>query len=592
MNPFRRLGEDAHPSKEQMLLFLDGELKPARASEIGRHLEQCWQCRAWRGRLERGISDLVDYRDAVRRAIPPSPPSGWRTFDTRLRMAAEPRGWHLFRKGSLLPAPGLLGAALIVLGFVAVWVGIRPVQTVSAKELLDRIESAESEMLGNVASPVIYQRVHVSRRSESSKTPREATIEIWNETATQKSHKNRQDVVWDELEQVLRANDLPSHRPLAASTFATWRRQIRVREEEVTATKGSRRANSLTLRTLAEGPFRVHAIKAAALEVNTGLWRPVSLRLDVQGEGETVRYQIQEEALDVVPVSRVPTESLRSSEPEPPVAPSVETDKTETVRHYRESGVTREVELAVHYVLHRMGLCQGAPVRVDRSDSAIFVRGLVESEVEKRALASSLALLPNVRSEVLTVEEATARDVDEGSAPETAMVLRSANPPPIQRLLTQYFEQKALKEEGEPAATIRRSLGLADAMLSHAWALRRLPQVTGTQRDVDLPDEARARLGEMIEDHTRGLRDLADELIAVMDPIFAVLQVDPAAIQGGPPANEAMFSRTASVHELVQLLFLTGEADDQIVADAVRKLRYDLDVLRRLTGNDWPKSTP
>ncbi|HLK65372.1 MAG TPA: hypothetical protein VKU19_18160 [Bryobacteraceae bacterium] len=53
------LDRNTHPSDEQILLELDGELSASAAKSVRTHLEACWPCRARRQQLERSIADLI-----------------------------------------------------------------------------------------------------------------------------------------------------------------------------------------------------------------------------------------------------------------------------------------------------------------------------------------------------------------------------------------------------------------------------------------------------------------------------------------------------------------------------------------------------
>jgi hypothetical protein len=67
---------------EDLLLFLDGEMKPWKAEKVRRHLESCWTCRAERQKIEQTISNYVlTLQSAEGKA---EPPKGWREFETRL----------------------------------------------------------------------------------------------------------------------------------------------------------------------------------------------------------------------------------------------------------------------------------------------------------------------------------------------------------------------------------------------------------------------------------------------------------------------------------------------------------------------------
>ena len=88
----------AHVSHEDLLLFLDGELKPWKADRVRRHLESCWTCRVERQKIEQAISGYVQALEAAE--AKGEAPRGWREFETRLDhfdrdMAAAPLGLRL-----------------------------------------------------------------------------------------------------------------------------------------------------------------------------------------------------------------------------------------------------------------------------------------------------------------------------------------------------------------------------------------------------------------------------------------------------------------------------------------------------------------
>ena len=72
----------AHVADEDLLLFLDGEMKPSKAEKVRRHLESCWTCRSQRQKIEQTISSYVQMLKAADGKA--DPPKGWREFATRL----------------------------------------------------------------------------------------------------------------------------------------------------------------------------------------------------------------------------------------------------------------------------------------------------------------------------------------------------------------------------------------------------------------------------------------------------------------------------------------------------------------------------
>src|SRR4029079_18950819 len=71
-----------HVAEEDLLLFLDGEMKPWKSEKVRRHLESCWTCRAQRQKIEQTISSYVQALEAAEGKA--EPPKGWREFETRL----------------------------------------------------------------------------------------------------------------------------------------------------------------------------------------------------------------------------------------------------------------------------------------------------------------------------------------------------------------------------------------------------------------------------------------------------------------------------------------------------------------------------
>jgi hypothetical protein len=72
----------AHVADGDLLLFLDGEMKPWKAEKVRRHLESCWTCRVQREKIEQTISRYVQALAAAEGKA--EPPNGWREFETRL----------------------------------------------------------------------------------------------------------------------------------------------------------------------------------------------------------------------------------------------------------------------------------------------------------------------------------------------------------------------------------------------------------------------------------------------------------------------------------------------------------------------------
>jgi hypothetical protein len=115
--------EASHPSDQELLLELEGELSPNTAKQVRTHIDGCWTCRARRKELESAIVDFirVHHQEAVPKIRPVEGPRALlkarlaelSTAEPRSRWIALPRhsGWVLAAATCCL-----LAAALFLAG--------------------------------------------------------------------------------------------------------------------------------------------------------------------------------------------------------------------------------------------------------------------------------------------------------------------------------------------------------------------------------------------------------------------------------------------------------------------------------------------
>lgn len=77
-----------HPSLEELLLYVDEEVKPKGHSRIEAHLRICWSCRVQRERIEGLISAFVEDQKTFLTESPSFPERAIPKFKTRLRHLA------------------------------------------------------------------------------------------------------------------------------------------------------------------------------------------------------------------------------------------------------------------------------------------------------------------------------------------------------------------------------------------------------------------------------------------------------------------------------------------------------------------------
>jgi hypothetical protein len=106
---------ESHLSDRELIMAMDGELRPREAHHAGAHLEACWTCRSRKTELERAIADFVHLREELQ--LPPA--DGPRALlKARLADAARshpPSWWQLATLRRLSwPAAGTACALLMV----------------------------------------------------------------------------------------------------------------------------------------------------------------------------------------------------------------------------------------------------------------------------------------------------------------------------------------------------------------------------------------------------------------------------------------------------------------------------------------------
>src|SRR5437879_2771541 len=85
-------GNNGHPSEDELLLYVDGELEAKATNHVRNHLEACWSCRVRTEKIEDTISSFIDYRNQVLKPLVEQPPRGWRGFDGRLNRLSNEVG--------------------------------------------------------------------------------------------------------------------------------------------------------------------------------------------------------------------------------------------------------------------------------------------------------------------------------------------------------------------------------------------------------------------------------------------------------------------------------------------------------------------
>ncbi|MCI0420427.1 MAG: hypothetical protein L0312_14590, partial [Acidobacteria bacterium] len=447
-----------HPSIDELLLYLDGEIQAKTNPKVEAHLRVCWSCRVKREKIERFISAFMEQRKTLLAGSLNFPPEALPRFAAQLsdleldsgdsRFFSHLVGWlkhgGFHSRFSLRYASFLLACSLILFFLIR----LSSVPPVSAKEVLQRAEKAEAQKLRQLPSAVVYQKLQLRRSPSVPGRPEFLTWEIWNDATNNRSRQRVEDArgprllpleesdaahlpdadsplkkpvsgvsntsedphslppILAELEQVFRANRMDPRRPLSPASYEAWRRSIRNEAGEVIQTQLPDGGKALTLRTVAPGPFARNAIIEADLVIRAADWHPVEQRLKVQGQQGLQEYALSEAAFEVVALNSLSSSIFADLNlpraplviPQTPIAPpAVAPTAVELTA----------AEIEAHYALHRLNACLGEPIEIVRGPSGqIVVQGLAETAERKTELLAALEGIPLLTAKIQTVEEA------------------------------------------------------------------------------------------------------------------------------------------------------------------------------------------
>jgi hypothetical protein len=588
----------SHPSEEELLSYLDQQLRARKAGCIRRHLEGCWRCRGKQEEIERSISGIVKNLNGLLGDSAGYPAQAQPRFEDRLRRLALqteplPPFLNLFASLSRSRIPiqlvtSLLFGLVVVLWFLSF--GSSP--PLSAKEVLHQAEQASRVRFQNVVAPVVYQKLKIRRQNAALRREEAVSWEIWRDLDNSRSRERVLDnkglrfieaslnswsadghgldpvpqsqqetgafpgpvslgspdlpSILTELDQVFQANHMNRLDPLSAASYVSWQRSVSPKSEEVIETFLPDGQKSLTLRNAAAGPFKENAVVRAELVVRAEDWHPVAQRLEVQGEQGMRNYELIEMDYTVLASNSLPT-SIFSDLPEQPLPITSAPVPSPVINPTTAESLASEVE--AKFALHRVRACIGRPISVVRGESGrIEVRGIVETKARKTELDWALKGIPWVSLKVQTMEEEAlpaealhaASSEAEGATTVVPLGAESQTVKGlgIQDLLEQYFRRAGGPTARVPeqiASLSRDAVSLSEGALEEVWALRRLAEGSLSINPEELRMSSRRLLETMVRDHESALKAHAQQSRALLKPVLTVLLVN----QPGSVAGEA-----------------------------------------------------
>lgn len=615
-----------HCSDEQLLAALDGELPEAQRSEVVRHLEVCWACRARQAEIESQVHLLT--RAAAQSLYPEG---GWSTLAKRrftlavqaLEPVAPARPPSPSVRWSWAAAAGVM--IVIALGtYSAGWLrSIRDPATGSAG--LQQLIDADRSVVAEPVHQVVRVRIEQTRPRIESRARR---LEVWSDPKG-----GRHALHWRD-QHVLRqaawrsedggvgvsrafASAAPDSPDLVASIGGHWNAQqieeaflrwlaARVWEPVVLGGDFSVFASDSGTRLVAQqvvpGTVRLTARRQRAqvitewiVEMDERTHRP---RL------QHIRWERPDAAMEILFVveseARLDAATLRptlfhSPFPSKPTAPPV----LAGIRTALPTGPAlpaRSLELTTagiqaEYALRRLPRDWVEAIEIEFEDSRIVVRGVTQTAEMREGIEAVLGKLEWVALAVQSVEETPAGPAS--AAASIAWIEPPEEPGfPLEKELA-----KRLAVPGDKSETARRvaafsaqAARLASAILGESWALHRLAERYPDGRLALVRPETRWLLDELRESHLRSLSQARAELQSLVAPVLEPLaparsRPGTVARPGEEPIPESGLLKIASeMDALIRGLLAGAPLGEVTPRDGVARLIQALERLEPETA--------
>jgi len=527
-----------HPSANDLLASVDGELSAAQNKRVQAHLRACWACRKQVHEIENTISKFVSLHETVTsRQISPGGPSrallaarinasqsaqntASRSFWLRSRLI--PTWIAIPRMNPLLMSAAVLGVASVVLFLF--W--LRSTPSMSAEDLLQRAGAlsmqAESSRPG-----VVYQRIRI-------RTPK-STFERTLYRDTQERRQAKQEVSDSEqthLESKLVHAGVNWDKPLLAASYKVWHDEQRVVRDTVRKENGG----LLCVTTVvSSGPISQESITIREADLHT-VARTVTFRDSGSVEIAELNYAVLR--WDAVNDSLFEPSSPRfaTAQPHLPILPHLLT-RTEL----------DEAELEVRAVLAQLHADSSERIIIDRRANAVQVKGIVETEERKRQLQFQLRPLSHVEVSISTFGELEQHPV---AGMEITSVKASSLASPSSPLEQYWFSKGGNREDAS-----RLHSQFFNALVTLKQSSNAIAELTHKFGGEPLTPASRDTLNRLIESHRKNL------LSALHDEENAIAELDSSA------AHDSSITLSPDKDELVRAVEHDVELCNELISE-------------------------
>jgi len=506
---------ERHPTVEELIQAIEGELDKSVRADVAAHLELCWGCRHKHERLLATIDRYAEMAAAGWQSE--SDPSRWNGFTSRLAEAASvqappPRRISTFAGFSLA---GALAALIAVL----LW----PIPVVSAKEAIRRSAAAEQAIELRSPLAVTMQRIQVEANSRRTKG------RVWRAAA----HRPRWQpeaggdaALWQELEALYEQNDLDFSRPVSAANQAAWLAGNLPAEEQV-----EREGGYLRIRMRSADAPDAGEIIAAELVVRATDWHPVEQTWMVYDDGGTRQYRIVETAHEVTALTPQFANWMDGIEPaivaEVEAAPSLKPQEVAEPLPLDIAAIPvlpaeqlNEAEVEALVAVHETGAADRDAARVERQPHRVLITTYPEDPSHLVALRHAIDAGQPIA--IVSVEE------HDDPGPPAAAVVSQAPQPPL------FFDSlvRAVGREGAANLMVSAQHAALRRVLVETAALADLAQRFPKSARSTLSPEASARLDRLGEAHRTAARLAWEQANTHSRSLLAAAEVQISAAGG------------------------------------------------------------
>ena len=208
----------------------------------------------------------------------------------------------------------------------------------------------------------------------------------------------------DEAARQLHAAGVEAQDPLSVRSFTTWRNQLQAPSDRVV-----RGPSGLTTVTTADAATTLSIVRSESLTIRDIDGHPVSRDIQFRDSGE---IEIAELDYHVVGWERADPNWFEDSNSVPLRLPKTSLRKAESTPSPAAALSDAQLDLAeIHarLILSREEADAKDQIDLLRTTTGISVHGLVESPERRERLSSELVVIPNVRTDLYTADEAAKR---------------------------------------------------------------------------------------------------------------------------------------------------------------------------------------